>query len=110
MDGCPHGCYNLLVNKNKSEVQKMENVLEEIRKAEEKEMERKKAIAEKVGYTIGKLSIYFIAPLLIIATCKILKNYFDIIPILTYWQTFVVYFTYNYCFVHTTRKIKQIKN
>jgi hypothetical protein len=26
MDDCPHGCYNLLVNKNKSEVQKMANV------------------------------------------------------------------------------------
>lgn len=88
----------------------MENILEEIRKAEEREAEKRKTIAEKVGYILGNLSVYFIDPLLIIASCKILKNYFDFIPILTYWQTFVIFFTYKYCFVNGVRKIKQVKN
>ena len=79
----------------------MENILEEIKKAEERREERRNAIAKKVGYTIGQLSQYFIAPLLLIASCKILNNYLDgIIPILTYWQTFVVYFTIRFCFIN----------
>lgn len=85
------------------------DILEEIRKAEKREEERKKKNAENVGYFIGQILQYFIAPLLLIASGKILNNYLDgIIPILTYWQTFVVYFTFRYCFVNVRAVIKKV--
>ena len=83
--------------------------LEQIEKMEEAKEKARRAKAENAGYFIGQISEYFIAPLLLIASGKILNNYLDgIIPILTYWQTFTVYFTFRYCFVNVKGIIKKI--